>query len=359
MEIGTFALTVLIIYIFAYIIAGGALLVTYRRYRYVVHAWMFVAFTLLFSHYLFRIYAVVVPTDLTETVWFLQNVTIMLGLWALLLASIRSQYDRLPIRSNWISLLVGLLIALFSDPDNVVLTYDEFGLNASYAPIVGLFSVTLTLLFLVFITRPLLIRLKKSPASMKEPYFLSLMLAYTLIFLWAIGVAFTSNPVVRNYRPLVLGVALFFWGISIYLNPLSLSLTPTRVKTFLIATHSGIPVISLDTLENKEKDMTLLMPLISAVKVSMESLVSSAEGELSTIHFQDSLLTFVKGKRVLLIMELLGNFSSNIELMSKVYLKEFEENYDSVFETMGDAVEPGLFASENFRILHMINSITQ
>ncbi len=358
MEISTFALVVLAVYIISFVIAGGVLLVTYLRYRYVVHAWMLIAFTLLFSHYLFRIYAVVVPAEQAKTIWFFQNVTIMLGLWALLLASIRSQYDRLPIRSNWISLLVGLLIALFSDPDNVVLTYDEFGLNASYAPIVGLFSVTLTLLFLVFITRPLLIRLRKSPASTKEPYFLSLILAYTLIFLWAVGVAFTSNPVVRNYRPLVLGVALLFWGISIYLNPLSLSLTPTRVKTFLIATHSGIPVISLDTIEGEEKDMTLLMPLISAVKVSMESLVRS-EGELSTIHFHDSLLTFVKGKRVLLIMELLGHFSSNIELMSKVYLKEFEENYEGVFEAMGDAVEPGLFAAENARILQMINSITQ
>lgn len=201
-----------------------------------------------------------------------------------------------------------------------------------------------------------MIRIRKNPESIREPYFITLSLAYILIVLWAIGVAFTGYSFVRNFRPLAFGFALLFWGISIYLNPLSLSLTSTKIKSFIIATHSGLPIISLDTTNDMETDVTLLMPLISAVKASMETFVKS-EGDLSTIDFENSLLAFIKGKKVLLIMELHGNFSSNIELMGKVYLNEFEEKYAEVFKAIGQVVEPDLFHEENKRIFQMIKSI--
>ncbi len=343
-----------IAYLIAIIITGTA----FTKYKYVGHAWMTISFVvLLISNVLRMASQLLVMQQYLFEIWFLTNSFLMIGVWSLLLALLLSQYDRLPKRAHLITLLVGILVGLFASSDFVSIKKDAVGVNAQYHPAIGIFSMILLVIFIISVLRPMGIKLKKNPSYLKQGHFMILLVAYALIVMWALGVFFTSNSLIRTLRPLIFGIAMLCWAISLYLNPLSLTLTYTQVKYVIVTSTPGLPLVSLHVPSRKEMDTTTLTGILSAIKTSMESVIGS-EKSLKTIIFQDSVLSFITGKHAILILVIDGQLSSNIELLGRIYLDEFESKYGNEIQKSHGVVKKELFLQEIDRILEIIDSIT-
>ena len=355
-EITPFFFLIIIFNTLSYVIAISLAMFMYKKYRYAGHSWLGTSFFLLFAAYLLRVLANFVPENQVATTWTASNILLMPGILGLILVSLLSQYDRLPTRAHFITLLVGTIMGLLASSSNVTITVDESGINAAYSPLVALFSLVLLMFFIIFILRPLIIKIRADKSAVKQTHVILLIIAYVLLVLWVLSTAFTTNDFVRNIRPLTSALGILFWGLSLLSNPLSLAFSSTKVRTVIIANRVGVPLISVDMLSGEETEATLLMGLLSAVKSSMESIVGD-NSSLRSILFQDSLLFFVPGKYTLLIFVLEGNITSNLELLGKVYLEEFEKEYHSELSSDIDAVYPDVFAPEIGKIKKVMHEI--
>ncbi|RMG21867.1 MAG: hypothetical protein D6732_26615 [Methanobacteriota archaeon] len=329
---------------------------TYRKYRYVGHLWVGISFSFILLSFVFsKVVTLLIPDNLVFVSWAIANVLLMAGILLIIFVSLINQYDRLPIRAHFITALTGILIGLLTSRSNVEINVDKTGITAIYSPSVGLFSIILLSLFLGYIFRPLILKLKMNKLFIKRPHVIMLVVAYFLIVVWVALTPFTSNDVIRQFRPLIFSFGVMIWSLSLLTNPLTLAFTTTTVNTAIIANKTGIPLVSVDMKSGEEIETTLLMGVLSAIKTSMESIVGDTG--LKSIFFQDSLLFFIPGKYTILIFILSGNASTNLELLGRYYLQNFEKKYRSDLETTKDVVYPEVFEEEINHIRQIVHEI--
>ncbi len=338
-----------------YIVAITVSTLVYRKYRYIGHLWLVMSFTIFLLGYLSRPVLLIFPNFDVFLIWTMGNIFLMAGILGVILVSLISQYDRLPFRSHFISALVGIIIGLLASRSNVTITNDANGINAKYSPIVSIFSLLLLLLFITYIFRPLIIKLRSDPSIIKKPHVILLIIAYTLNVLWVVLTVFTRYQFIREIRPLIFVTVVLLWSLSLLSNPLSLAFTTTKVQTVIVANKFGLPLVSVDMETGEEMDTTLLVGLLSAVKTSMESVVGDVS--LKSIIFHDSLLFFMQGKHAILIFVLNGNISSNLELIGRYYILEFEEKYRSDLTKEDDTVYPDVFNPEIENIKQIMHEV--
>ena len=338
-----------------YIVTIAVSTVVYRKYRYVGHLWLVLSFSLFFLGYLSRPALLIFPDDQSFLIWTVGNILLMGGILGIILVSLISQYDRLPFRSHLISALVGIIMGLLASRSNVTITYDANGINAKYTPIVGIFSLLLLILFISYILRPLVIKLRSDFSIIKKSHVILLLIAYTLNILWVFLTAFTQYQIIREIRPLISATGMMFWSLSLLSNPLSLAFTTTKVQTVIVANKYGLPLVSVDMETGEEMDSTLLVGLLSAVKTSMESVVGDVS--LKSVIFHDSLLLFMQGKHTILIFVLNGSISSNLELIGRYYILDFEEKYRSDLTKEDDTVYSDTFQPEIENIKQIMHEV--
>ncbi len=337
-------LTIVTLNILLYLAAITMSLMVYKKYRYLGHLWLLISFFLFFIAYLFRVSVNMVSEDLISNLWTISNLLLMPGILGLIFVSLLSQYDRLPLRAHFITALVGIIMGLLASSSNVKIIVDDTGINAIYAPAVGGFSAVLLLLFIVFILRPLVIKIRSKRLSFKQLHIMLLVIAYLLMVSWVAMTSFTSNTIIRQIRPLIFSAGTFFWSLSLVTNPLSLAITTSRTQMVIVSNKVGIPLVSLDVISGEEADTTLLVGLLNAVKSSMEGVVGDVA--LKSIIFRDSVLFFIQGTYAILIFVLSGNVSSNLELVGRYYLQEFEEKYEKHLRDQKGAVYPDKYKQE-------------
>ncbi len=361
LEINAFLLVLGMINVISYLFAVIVMGITFAKYKYTGHLWMMLGFLMMFVASVMRMTAQVsesMETGQLFTLWFLANAFLMLGIWGLLLALSLSQYDQLPKRAHFITLLVGLLGGLFASSNYVTLKSDSVGINAEYHPVVGVFSLVLLTIFILSVLRPMILKMRKNSSVLMQKHYLSLLLAYMMLVVWIVTVFFTGNATIRIVRPLLLGVAVLTWALSLYFNPLSLALTHTTVKKVIVTSTASLPLVSLDVHTRKEIDAILLTNLLEAMKTSLESLMGKTNA-LKTIFFQDSVLSFFSGKYVHMTLVLDGPMSSNLELLGRIYIDEFEKRHWKELETTkGGVVMQETFKPEINRILELLDLIT-
>ncbi len=346
---------IILLNILFYLAAIIMAFMVYKRYRYLGHLWLLVSFSLFFIAYLFRVSVNFASEDLVNTLWTVSNLLLMPGILGLIFVSLLSQYDRLPLRAHFITALAGIIMGLLASSSNVRFIVDDTGINAIYSPAVGGFSAVLLLLFIIFIVRPLIIKIRSKQSNTKQRHVVLLTIAYFLMVSWVAMTSFTSNMTIRQIRPLILSMGIFFWSLSLITNPLSLAITTSKTRMIIVANKIGMPLVSLDVLSGEEADTTLLVGLLSAVKSSMEGVVGDVA--LKSIIFRDSVLFFIQGTFAILIFVLSGSVSTNLELVGRYYLQEFETKYENQLNDKQGTVYPEKFKQEISEIKKIMQEV--
>ncbi len=354
-----FSNLVFLISLIAYGIAIASTGSTYRKYRYLGHAWITFGFALLLLDAIIRYVIEFTPSNegnLLLILWFLLNSLLMLSVWVILLSLLLGQYDRLPKRSHFITLLVGILIGLFSNPNFIRITKDPYSYNAKYDPIIGVFVLILLILFITSVVRQSLIKLRLNPHGYKRPPAMLLLISYVLIIVWALSILFTSNPIIRTARPALFAIAMLFWGLALYLNPLTISITSVKTKGVYVLRKDGLLLCFWEKGgKSTTVDRQLLSNLMTAIKASSESLVGG-NSVLRGLAYQDSHISFVAGKKTIVSLITEGVLSSNLELVARVYLADFERRYSHLLAD--DIINTSHFANESTKIGEIIESMT-
>ncbi len=339
----------------AYSIAVASTTVTYKKYHYNGHLWMLFGFIFLFFAAFSRFLVELVSENSIFFMWFLANLFLMIGIWALFMALMYSQYDRLPKRTHFISILVGILIGLFANKDFVQLKEDKFFYNASYSPIIGIFSVILLFIFVLHFIRPMTLKTRKEKSDWKQIPIFILFTSHILLIFWVLSITLTQNFMIRIARPATFAIAMLLWAIALYLNPLMLSISYTKVKQFIVLTVAGLPLFSYDFTQNQELKTELLTAQLAAFKETFEFFWGS-KSTLTSMIFQDAIVSFVSQKQTIIIFFTQGLFSSNLELLGRVFLDNFERKHKENLDT--GIISINEFKSDFFHLINQIQSVT-
>ncbi len=330
---------------------------TYRKYSYEGHLWITIGFILIIITQTLRLITEFLgDLQQVQTFWFMSNFFLTVGFWILLLALLLSQYDRLPKRSHFISILSGILIGLFANPALTNISRDVYSYNAKYDATIGLSVLMITLIFLFSFLRPLFLKIRRNPSSYKSFHVISILITYLVLVIWAVSTLMTSNPLIRTLRIPMFSLALFFWSASLTANPLVLNIASARVNAIIIFNQSGLAYCSWNADEDTQQiDPQLLSNLISALKMSAESL-TGRESTLKRLTFQDSHIYFINGHRIVLALITDSVLSSNLHLMTKVYINYFEKHYAQILRQ--DVINTDIFSNEPEIIQQFIRSVT-
>ncbi|MBD3256728.1 MAG: hypothetical protein GF383_16660 [Candidatus Lokiarchaeota archaeon] len=283
--------------------------------------------------------------------WMYANIFLYLAIWLIILSLIIAQFDKLTSLSHIVTIVVGILIGLITNPNNVEIYEKEGSYSASYTTIISLLGGVVFIIFLITAVTPLLRKIMKRNTSMKNKPYILTFLAYVLFTLWIVGLFFTSIPFVRSLRRFLFSLAIFFWSIALYMDPLTIVISKSRVQKGIVLTKTGLPIFSYDFEKQTEMDSSILVGVLSAIKSSLEIIVSSGNS-LERMHFEGSVLNFINGNKVVLVLVSSETLSSNIKLVAKLFIDEFEARHKDLIEK--DMVE----TDEMSDVIDLMQNIT-
>jgi hypothetical protein len=170
---------------------------------------------------------------------------------------------------------------------------------------------------------------------------------------WVISLFLTGFDIIREARRVTLSLGLFLWSIALYIDPLTIVISKAKNQKAVILTKGGLPIFSYDFEEEKEiKDTSgLLAGLLSAFKSGMEQILTSGKA-LKTMAFEDSIMSFINAKFVILVLLSHQTISSNTQLIANVFLESLETKYKHLLKD--DMVE----TEEMNEIVDLLREVT-
>lgn len=280
--------------------------------------------------------------DALEPYWAGANIMLYVSIWILLLSVLLAQFDRLPGFSHLITMLFGILSGLILDLDNMELTEDgSGGLSASYSPAISVLGLVGMVVFIAFTLNPLVRKLSSKKMERSKTSYTILLIAYSVLIFWVFSLLLTSIPAIRISRRFTLSLGMFLWSIAIMLDPLIIVITRSTVQKAIILTKTGLPLFSHNFETDKKMDSSLLAGVITAIKTSLESMITSGT-MLESMQFENSVLSFINGEHAVLIILSDDKLSSNLRVISKIFMQKFEDKHADAFKR--DDLELNQFA---------------
>lgn len=319
------------------------LLLTYRKYRHWSHLGMMLANLFLwFSSILgYIVDTSPQPTEFLEPYWAGANILLYLSILILLLSVLLAQFDRLPGFSHLITLLFGILSGLILDLDNMELVEDgSGGLSSSYSPSISILGLMGMIVFIIFTLNPLIKKMISKKFDKSKSSYLILLIGYSILIFWVISLLFTDFEAIRISRRFTFSLGMFLWSIAVMLDPLIIVITRSTVQKAIILTKTGLPLFSHNFETDKEMDSSLLAGVITAIKTSLESMITSGT-MLQSMQFEHSVLSFINGEHTVLIILSDDKISSNLRLISNIFMQKFKDKHSDAFDR--DDLELGQF----------------
>lgn len=322
--------------------------ITYKKYRHWSH------FGLGLASFLFLISSVnafIIEEFANQNVitigWMGANIFLYCGFWIIILSLAIAQFDKLPSYSHLITILVGVLIGLILNPDNVQIYRESGSISASYSLSINVCGGLLFMVFIITAFTPLIKKLLSKKVELKKKQYFILLISYLLFSFWVISLFLTRFDFLRETRRYTLSLGMFLWAIALYIDPLTIVISNAKIQKAVILTKGGLPIFSYDFEEDREMEDTsgLLAGLLSAVKSGMEKILTSGKS-LKTMAFEDSIMTFINAKYVIFVLVSQQTVSSNTQLIANVFLEAFETKYQHLLkedmvekEEMNDIVD--------------------
>ncbi len=274
----------------------------------------------------FIIYDTSTDLDILQNVIVAGNLCLVAGFWCVLLAILLAQFDHLPIFSHLVSLIVGMLAVLFLSPSEVHLELNPPRL--SYTPAISILEAGLVAVFLIFAYVPLVKKMHRTKHILKEKHYLVLLLGYTVITAWALLLGFAQFEWVGIFRRYLLPIGLLLWNWALIYDPLTIIITQSRMQKLIVLTKTGLPLFSYDLEHDKPLDTDLIAGLLTAIKSSVEEVMTSSKSALKSINFENSNLSVINGQKALLLILGRQALSSNFRLIANHFLRKFERRYE-------------------------------
>lgn len=302
------------------------MLVMFHRHRHWSHLGFATFSGLLLVSSLFAWRASTGPAADVAFLWQLANIILYVGLWIIILSLVVAQYDRLgqfPLVYP-ITLLFGVLVGLIMDPDNMEIVSVGVSVEASYAPAISYIGGALMVAFIFLSLYPVLTKLRNHKIGGFHPRYLLLLVAYAVLVAWVVTLFLTRYALVRHARLYLLSLGMFLWSLALFVDPMSIVITRNRIQAVILLTKTGLPIFSHNYQTASPMQSELLGGIISAIKSSLETIVTSGT-DLKGLQFENSNLSFFTGKTSVLILLTGRGTSSNLRLFAETFLEQFEQ----------------------------------
>lgn len=272
-------------------------------------------------------------TAIIETGWIFANIFLYCAFWVIILSLLIAQFDKLPGYSHLVTLLTGALIGLVLNPENVEIYYEANSISASYSVLVNICGGLILIVFILSAFNPLVKKLLSKKVEFKKKQYLLILVAYLIIVFWVVSLFLTSIELIRGIRRVALALGMLLWSVALYLDPLTIVISKAKIQKILILTKNGLPVFSYDFEKGETMDSNsdLLAGILSAIKSGIEQILTSGKS-LKTMAFEDSIMNFVNGEHVVLLLLSEQTISSNTQLIANVFLENFESKYKNLLE---------------------------
>ncbi len=268
-----------------------------------------------------------------EMGWMIANIFLYCGFWIIILALLFAQYDDLPVFSHLITVLVGFSIGLILNSDNLEITFQGGQISADYYQIISICAGIMYFVFVILAFIPLIKKILSKKVEIKKKQYYLIFISYSILTFWVISLFLTRIELIRIIRRLSLSLGMFLWAIALYIDPLTIVISKAKVQKAIVITKTGLPIFSYDFEEDKEMraDSGIIAGLLSAIKSGMEGVVSSGNA-LKTMAFEDSIMNFINGRYVVLLLLSQETISSNTKLIGNIFLENFETRYRDLLE---------------------------
>jgi hypothetical protein len=260
-----------------------------------------------------------------QSAFSIANMLLVVGVWAVLLTVLLVQFDQLPALAQLISVIVGMLIVLFSLPGEATVVLNPY--QEIYDPTIMTLEMVLFVVFLVFAYVPLIRKLRRNLHLLFEKQYLLLLLGYTILASWALLLPFSQTEVVAELRRFLLPGGILLWNLALIKDPLTIVVTTSRVQKLIVLTKTGLPVFSYDLEKDQLMDTDLIAGLITAIKLSIEEFLTSGS-PLTSMTFENTTLNLINGRNALLLILAQQALSPNFYLIATLFLQKFEQDYE-------------------------------
>jgi len=335
----------------SYFLPIPLMILTFKKYRHWSHLGIgvanlsflsssIVAFTLEVSVSLGNIG---VTTAFVEIGWIFANIFLYSAFWIIILSLLLAQFDELPTFSHLVTLLVGFSLGLITNTNNFSISYEAGQLSASYSGLISICAGIMYIIFVVLALIPLIKKILSGKVKFKKKQYFIILISYLVLTFWVISLFLTRIEIIRVLRRFSLSLGMFLWSIALYIDPLTIVISKAKIQKIIIITKNGLPIFSYDFEKEKkmESDSSLIAGLLSAIKSGMERILSSGKA-LKTMSFEDSIMTFINGKQVILLLLSQETISSNTQLIANIFLEDFEtENRDLLESNIVEEEEMG------------------
>ncbi|MCF2137846.1 MAG: hypothetical protein K9W43_11500 [Candidatus Thorarchaeota archaeon] len=291
----------LILFIFEQVtfISGAVLMYrTYSRYEFASHLYMIGAFLLLsFSSAMRLITSTIDPTALetAELSWSAANFFLISGIIFIFYSFFYFQYNQLPGRANIASILGGATLMAYINRDWFTVSYDSSTgmFTASYSPVVNFLVIPLIVLFIIVFLLPIVTKIRLAKNRKAKADAASLLIVLIFLLTWAAMSAFTSSPIVREFRPFFFAAGWTVWILLTFRRPLNLIFTQRRFEKLLVMTDAGYPVLMYDFKTTTLEDPSLFSALFTALQTALSDLLK-ADTTLRSIYYENKVVSIEK-----------------------------------------------------------------
>lgn len=269
-----------------------------------------------------------------EIGWIFANIFLYSAFWIIILSLLLAQFDELPTLSHLVTLLVGFSVGLITNTDNFIVSYEAGQLSASYNELISICAGIMYIIFVVLALTPLIKKLLSGKVQFKKKQYLIILISYLVLTFWVLSLFLTRIEIIRVLRRFSLSLGMFLWAIALYVDPLTIVISKAKIQKVIIITKNGLPIFSYDFEKEKKMDSgsSLIAGLLSAIKSGMETILSSGKA-LKTMSFEDSIMSFINGKHVILLLLSQETISSNTQLIANIFLEDFEIEYQDLLES--------------------------
>ncbi len=205
------------------------------------------------------------------------NISIVVAFLIIVNSLILIREDKLPIFSHIAGVLVGAALLVIVNIDLTNISYDEtiqfwivkYNMDL-LLPIGIIFSVIFFIYFLLYLAR-------KFQKFLNYKRFDHTLLSILLIGFWMALIYFENLRVIRHF---IFPVAILFFGISVFFDPLNMLVSNKLPEEIILVTENNQPIVRYLVSERKiEKNLDEIKLFIAGKRIISESLNSNKKSK--------------------------------------------------------------------------------